>query len=81
MNDFDVQDIRDELAKQRAEVAQHQQLMLKMKRIAQNPTMEKEDYEMLDYLRVAASRTEKAKRMGLPPLVDIQDTCSENPDP
>ncbi|KAG6866705.1 hypothetical protein C0991_011364 [Blastosporella zonata] len=65
MNDFDVQDIRDQLAKQRAEVAQHQQLMLKIKRSAQNPTMEKDDYEMLDLLKVA--RQEKAKRLGLQP--------------
>ncbi|KAG6920306.1 hypothetical protein DXG01_005075 [Tephrocybe rancida] len=67
MGDFDVQDIRDQLAKQRAEAAQHQQLMLKVKRIAQNPSMEKEDYEVMDYLKIAAARQEKAKRLGLQP--------------
>jgi len=67
MGDFDVQDVRDILAKQKAEAAQHQQLMLKIKRIAENPNMEKEDYEVMEQLKAAAARQEKAKRLGLHP--------------
>ncbi|KNZ72909.1 hypothetical protein J132_01901 [Termitomyces sp. J132] len=67
MGDFDVQDARDLLAKQKAEAAQHQQLVAKMKRIAQNPNMDKEDYEVMDFLKTALARQEKAKRLGLQP--------------
>ena len=67
MGDFDVQDARDLLAKQKAEAAQHQQLVAKMKRIAQNPNMDKEDYEVMDFLKTALARQEKARRLGLQP--------------
>ncbi|KAF5380494.1 hypothetical protein D9615_004571 [Tricholomella constricta] len=67
MGDFDVQDVRDLLAKQKAEAAQQQQLMTKIKRIAQNPNMEKEDWEVMEQLKAAAARQEKARRLGLQP--------------
>ncbi|KAG6831686.1 hypothetical protein H0H92_008329 [Tricholoma furcatifolium] len=67
LGDFDVQDARDMLANQKAEAAQHEQFAAKLKRIAQNPGMEKEDYEVMDYLKLAAARQEKAKRLGLIP--------------
>ncbi|KAJ7647135.1 hypothetical protein FB45DRAFT_892507 [Roridomyces roridus] len=47
MNDFDVQDVRDLIAKNKTDAS----LMLKMKRMAENPAMEKEDMEMLDQLK------------------------------
>jgi hypothetical protein len=67
MSDYDAQDIRDMLAKQKSEVLQQQQLVLKMKRIAENPTMQKEDLEIMEQFKVAAARYEKAKRLGLEP--------------
>ena len=67
LGDFDVQDARDMLAKQKADAAQQQQFMLKMKRIAENPRMDREDYEVMEQLKVAAARQEKAKRLGLQP--------------
>jgi hypothetical protein len=67
MNDYDVQDVRDILAKQKNEALQQQQLVLKMKRIAENPTMQKEDLEIMEQFKVAAARYEKAKRLGLEP--------------
>jgi hypothetical protein len=47
MSDLDVQDVRDQIAKQKTDSA----LMLKMKRMAENPAMDKEDLEMLDQLK------------------------------
>lgn len=47
MSDLDVQDVRDVLAKQKTDSA----LMLKMKRMAENPAMDSEDMEMLDQLK------------------------------
>ncbi|KAF8070619.1 hypothetical protein FPV67DRAFT_1756719 [Lyophyllum atratum] len=67
MGDFDVQDVRDMLAKQKADQAQHLQLIAKMKRIAQNPNMEKEDYEVMEQLKAAAARQDRARRLGLQP--------------
>lgn len=67
MGDFDVQDVRDMLAKQKAEQAQHLQLMAKIKRIAQNPNMEKEDYEVMEQLKAVAARQQKVMRLGLQP--------------
>ncbi|KAG6867861.1 hypothetical protein C0993_010087 [Termitomyces sp. T159_Od127] len=67
MGDFDVQDARDLFAKQKAEIVQQQQLLAKMKRIAQNPNMDREDYEVMDFLKTAVARQEKAKRLGLQP--------------
>ena len=67
LGDFDVQDARDMLAKQKADAAQQQQFVLKMKRIAENPRMDREDFEVMEQLKVAAARQEKAKRLGLQP--------------
>ncbi|KAJ7187998.1 hypothetical protein C8R46DRAFT_1053309 [Mycena filopes] len=47
MSDLDVQDVRDVIAKQKTDAA----LMLKMKRMADNPTMDAEDLEMLEQLK------------------------------
>lgn len=76
MGDFDVQDVRDKLAKQKAEAVQHQQLIAKIKRIAENPNMEKEDYEVMEHLKIVAARQEKARRLGLQPgmFTDTQFT-------
>ncbi|KAJ7287832.1 hypothetical protein C8J57DRAFT_1048406 [Mycena rebaudengoi] len=59
MSDLDVQDVRDVVAKQRADNT----LMLKMKRMAENPSMEKEDMEMLEQLK--ARYSDKEKRLGM----------------
>ena len=67
MSDYDVQDIRDMLAKQKADALQQQQLLLRMKRIAENPTMQREDLEIIEQFKAAAARYEKAKRLGLEP--------------
>jgi hypothetical protein len=67
MSDYDVQDIRDMLAKQKGDALQQQQLLLRMKRIAENPTMQKEDLEIMEQFKAAAARYEKAKRLGLEP--------------
>ena len=77
MSDFDVQDIRDVLTKLKSDALHHHQLMLKMKRLAESPTMEKEDLEMMEQLKVAATRYEKATRLGLEPgmLLQVQH-CS-----
>ncbi|KAJ6625452.1 hypothetical protein B0H10DRAFT_2211784 [Mycena sp. CBHHK59/15] len=61
MSDLDVQDVRDAIAKQKADSA----LMLKMKRMAENPAIDKEDMEMLDQLK--ARYGDKEKRLGLVP--------------
>ncbi|KAF8973113.1 hypothetical protein BDZ97DRAFT_653973 [Flammula alnicola] len=66
MTDLDVQDVRDMVAKQKAELQNHQQLMVKMKRLADNPNMTKEDMEMFEQMKASiAARNEKAKRLGL----------------
>lgn len=67
MSDLDVQDIRDLVNKQKAEAMQAQLLVQKMKRIAENPTMQKEDVEMIEQLKAATLRQERARRLGLIP--------------
>lgn len=62
MTDLDVQDVRDVVAKQKAELANHQSLLSKMKRLADNPNLTKEDVEMFDRFKDGMS---KAKRLGL----------------
>ena len=62
MTDLDVQDVRDVVAKQKAELANHQLLLSKMKRLADNPNLTKEDVEMFDRFKDGMS---KAKRLGL----------------
>lgn len=58
MNDLDVQDIRDMVAKQKAD----QQLMQKMKRLVESPDILKEDYDLITELS-----KDKARRLGLDP--------------
>jgi hypothetical protein len=55
MSDFDVQDVRDVVAKQKTDSS----LMLKMKRMAENPAMDNEDMEMLDQLKARYGDREK----------------------
>jgi hypothetical protein len=62
MTDLDVQDVRDMVAKQKAELANHQSLLSKMKRLAESPNLTKEDVEMFDRFKDGIS---KAKRLGL----------------
>ncbi|KIK09924.1 hypothetical protein K443DRAFT_671240 [Laccaria amethystina LaAM-08-1] len=59
MNDLDVQDIRDMVAKQKAD----QQLMQKMKRLVESPEILKEDFNLMAELR--GSIKDKVRRMGL----------------
>jgi len=74
MSDLDVQDVRDMVAKQRSDLQSHQQLMAKMKRLAENPNMSKDDMDMFEQLKEAMARTEKAKRLGLD-TGTLDDTC------
>jgi len=60
MSDLDVQDVRDVLAKQKTDSA----LMLKMKRMAENPAMDNEDMEMLDQLKARYGDREKRDASG-----------------
>jgi hypothetical protein len=62
MTDLDVQDVRDMVAEQKAELANHQALLAKMRRLADNPNLTKEDVEMFDRFKDGVS---KAKRLGL----------------
>lgn len=62
LTDLDVQDVRDMLAKQKAETVNHQSLVSKMKRLAEDPNLTREDVEMFDRIKDA-----KAKRLGLDP--------------
>ncbi|KAJ7178367.1 hypothetical protein C8R43DRAFT_973112 [Mycena crocata] len=55
MSDLDVQDVRDVIAKQKTDTA----LLQKMKRMADNPDMEKEDLEMLEQLKTRYGDREK----------------------
>lgn len=59
MNDLDVQDIRDMVAKQKAD----QQLMQKMKRLVESPEILKGDFDLMAELR--GSIKDKVRRMGL----------------
>lgn len=59
MNDLDVQDIRDMVAKQKAD----QQLMQKMKRLVESPEILKEDFDLMAEL--SGSIKDKVRRMGL----------------
>ncbi|KAJ7091209.1 hypothetical protein C8R44DRAFT_891607 [Mycena epipterygia] len=61
MSDLDVQDVRDVVAKQKTDSA----LMLKMKRMAENPAMDKEDMEMLDQLKARYGDKGKEPALGI----------------
>lgn len=67
MSDLDVQDVRDMVAKQRSDLQNQQQLMAKVKRLAEEPNMSKDDMYMLEQLKEAMARADKAKRLGLEP--------------
>ncbi|PPQ89738.1 hypothetical protein CVT25_014140 [Psilocybe cyanescens] len=71
LTDADVQDVRDMVAKQKTDLHNHQQLMVKMRRLAESPLMSKEDKEMFEQMKEALVRTDKAKdkakRLGLDP--------------
>ncbi|KAF8210548.1 hypothetical protein K438DRAFT_1809883 [Mycena galopus ATCC 62051] len=60
MSDLDVQDVRDVVAKQKTDSS----LMLKMKRMAENPAMDTEDMEMLDQLKARYGDREKRDPAG-----------------
>ncbi|KAJ7217873.1 hypothetical protein GGX14DRAFT_438700 [Mycena pura] len=59
MTDPDVQDVRDVIAKQKTDSA----LLLKMKRMAENPAMDTEDMEMLDQLKARYGDRNKPRGM------------------
>lgn len=65
MTDSDVQDVRDKVAKQKAEMASHQALISKMKRLADNPNMTNEDREVYEQMKKSLNERNKAKRLGL----------------
>jgi hypothetical protein len=65
MTDSDVQDVRDKVAKQKAEMASHQALISKMKRLADNPNMTNEDREVYEQMKKSLNERSKAKRLGL----------------
>jgi len=65
MTDLDVQDVRDVVTKQKAEMANHQALIAKMKRLADNPLMTGEDMEMYEQLKEGVNEKNKARRLGL----------------
>lgn len=71
MKDSDIQDIRDMVAKQKQDLQTHQQLIVKMKRLAESSTMSKEDDKMLEQMKDVVIRTDKAKRLGLEPGTTI----------
>ncbi|KAF4621046.1 hypothetical protein D9613_000424 [Agrocybe pediades] len=66
LSDSDVQDVRDMVAKQKADMLSRQQLVVKMRRLAENPNMTKDDFDMLDQLGEFL-RSDKNKRLGLEP--------------
>ncbi|KAF9482156.1 hypothetical protein BDN70DRAFT_875454 [Pholiota conissans] len=47
MTDVDVQDVRDLVAQQKAEGQRHQALMVKLKRLSENPALSEEEKEIL----------------------------------
>ncbi|KAL0578749.1 hypothetical protein V5O48_003247 [Marasmius crinis-equi] len=63
MTDSDVQDVRDIAARQKAELAHNKDMAEKMKKLADNPEMQKEDYLMIEQLKQAKQK-EKEKRLG-----------------
>ncbi|KAJ7072151.1 hypothetical protein C8F01DRAFT_1102754 [Mycena amicta] len=57
MTDFDVQDVRDMLLKQKTDAA----LLFKMKRMAETPSIQKEDLEMLEQLKTRYGEKDKPR--------------------
>ena len=69
MTDLDVQDVRDMVAKQKAEAQKSHSLMLKLKRMSENPNMTEEDKQMFMEITsgLSAIKESRAKRLGLEP--------------
>jgi len=66
MSDSDVQDIRDIVARQKAEAYALQQAILRMKKIAEKP-LDEEDIQMLLQLKNTTTAREKEMRLGIQP--------------
>jgi hypothetical protein len=70
MSDSDVQEVRDVVAKQKAEASVQQQTYEKMKQMAGNPAIH-EDLEFIESMRSVSermqARQEKDKRIGIQP--------------
>lgn len=47
MTDLDVQDVRNLVAKQKADSQRHQLLMVKLKRLSENPALSEEEKDIL----------------------------------
>ena len=69
MTDLDVQDVRDMVTKQKMETQKTHSLMLKLKRMSENPNMTEEDKQMFMDITsgLSALKDNKAKRLGLEP--------------
>lgn len=69
MTDLDVQDVRDMVAKQKANAQKTHSLMLRLKRMSENPNMTEEDKQMFMDITsgLSALKDNKAKRLGLEP--------------
>ncbi|EFI28224.1 hypothetical protein CC1G_14249 [Coprinopsis cinerea okayama7 len=65
MTDSDVQDVRDHFVAERDAEQHHQTLLLQMKRLANMPTMTKEDLELQERLRALSAKYEQKNRLGL----------------
>ncbi|KAL0068817.1 hypothetical protein AAF712_004147 [Marasmius tenuissimus] len=64
MTDNDVQDVRDMVAKQRAELALNKDMAEKMKKLADTPEVQSEDYLLIEQLK-QAKQAEREKRLGI----------------
>ncbi|KIK67223.1 hypothetical protein GYMLUDRAFT_37301 [Collybiopsis luxurians FD-317 M1] len=58
MNDNDVQDIRDIVTREKVDPTGEQTLAMKMKRMADNPNLTAEDYQMLESMKKWKEREE-----------------------
>ncbi|ESK96570.1 hypothetical protein Moror_6790 [Moniliophthora roreri MCA 2997] len=66
MTDNDVQDVRDMVAQQKAEIAHEKEMAEKMKKLADVPDMQSEDFSMLEEMKQAkAKQQEKERRLGI----------------
>lgn len=65
MSDNDVQDVRDMVAKQRADDEQKKRAMLKMKDVAERPWKDEDVGLLLQLKDVVSVREEREKRLGM----------------
>uniref|UniRef100_A0A0W0FHA8 Uncharacterized protein n=1 Tax=Moniliophthora roreri TaxID=221103 RepID=A0A0W0FHA8_MONRR len=66
MTDNDVQDVRDMVAQQKAEIAHEKEMAEKMKKLADVPDMQSEDFSMVEEMKQAkAKQQEKERRLGI----------------